>query len=249
MESKPLRHTHTYFLTAGECNAEGLMPVTLMAERVIEVATEHANILNIGYARLKEYGIAWVLSRLSIEMTRWPGINETYSLTTYIEGFNRLYSDRCFTVTDGNGNEIGHVRSVWVAIDVATRMPADLTVLDPASLILPGAACPIARQRKMPPVAEPTLTGDYQFRYCDLDFNGHVNSVRYIEHLLNLWGPAHYGAFPVRRFEIAYLHECFFDERVVLKALEVSDSEPVAQVDVVRDDVRVVTSRIFFDRK
>ena len=56
------KHTHDYFLTAGECDATGHMPVQLLVSRVIEVATEHANSLNIGYANLQPRGIAWVLS-------------------------------------------------------------------------------------------------------------------------------------------------------------------------------------------
>ena len=46
------RLSHKYFLTAGESDAEGRMPLTLVAERIIEVATEHANSLGIGYATL-----------------------------------------------------------------------------------------------------------------------------------------------------------------------------------------------------
>ena len=70
------RFIHKFFLTAGECDAEGRMPLTRVAERIIEVATEHANALGIGYAALIKKNLGWVLSRLSIEMKRFPGINE-----------------------------------------------------------------------------------------------------------------------------------------------------------------------------
>ena len=84
----PVEHTHTYRLTAGESGAEATLPVTLLLERIIEVATEHANLLEIGYEQLNCRGIAWVLSRVSFEMKRYPVINEVYSLTTWIEGYN-----------------------------------------------------------------------------------------------------------------------------------------------------------------
>lgn len=42
----------TYFLTPAECNPEGRMPITLLINRLIEVATLHANELGIGYATL-----------------------------------------------------------------------------------------------------------------------------------------------------------------------------------------------------
>lgn len=103
------------------------MPITLIAQRVIEIATEHANILGVGYSDMIMFNSGWVLSRMSIEMTRYPGVNEEYSLTTWIEGFNRLYSERNMEIQDGNGETIGYVRTIWVAIDMDTRRPSDLT--------------------------------------------------------------------------------------------------------------------------
>ena len=77
-------YTESYFLPAGECNPQQEMPVTLVARRIIDIATMHANLLDVGYARLVEDGLTWVLSRLSIEMYRYPGINESYSLSTWL---------------------------------------------------------------------------------------------------------------------------------------------------------------------
>ena len=48
----PKEYIHRYFLTAGECNAQKEMSISLLTQRVIEVATEHANILGVGYADL-----------------------------------------------------------------------------------------------------------------------------------------------------------------------------------------------------
>ena len=92
----PSEWHHSYLLTAGESDPRGLMPLTLVVERVIETATEHANSLNIGFADLSRKNIGWVLSRLAVEMTRYPAINERYSLTTWIESYNRHFSERSF---------------------------------------------------------------------------------------------------------------------------------------------------------
>ena len=44
-------------------------------------------------------------------------------------------------------------------------------------------------------------------QYNDVDINGHINSVKYIEHVLDLWDLAWYREHPIRRFEIAYVAE------------------------------------------
>lgn len=246
-------HTHTYLLTAGECNAQGVMPVSLLTERVIEVATEHANSLGIGYANLQPRGIGWVLSRVSISMRQWPGINSTYSLTTWIEGWTRFYSDRCFIVSDADGNTIGYVRTVWVAIDIKNRTVAQLEGIADDAMVNSDLVCDVAKQRKMPPVALDTATNvmDYAVRYADLDFNRHVNSVRYIEHILNLWPLEFFDRYTPDVFEIAYVHECLFGQKLTIAARESVDADgyPVANVDMIRDGERVITARIAFTER
>lgn len=242
-----LTYTHEYFLAAGSTNASGEMPITLLTARIIEVATEHANLLNIGYTRLTALGIGWVLSRLSIEMRRMPTINETYSLTTWIEGWTRMYSDRCMVVRDGAGEVIGYVRTVWVAIDIAKRSIADLTVLNADSLMCKDMECPIDKQRKMLPVATPQRTAKVEFRYCDLDFNRHVNSVRYIEHILDQWQLDYLDTHKITRFDIAYLQECHYGDDA---HIAITETDGVAHVDINHTEGgRAVAATLHFAQK
>lgn len=120
-------YSKSWLLTPGECNCEKEMPVWLMTERIIDVATEHANSWGVGYARLILDNQAWVLSRVAIEMKRWPKVNETYTLSTWVEDYNRHFSERNIEVTDTDGNVIGHARTVWVVIDLTTRQSCDIS--------------------------------------------------------------------------------------------------------------------------
>lgn len=233
----------SFFLTAGECNARSEMPLTLITERIIEVATRHANSLGIGYANLHPLGIGWVLSRLGVYFERFPGINESYSIETWIESWNRLFSERCFRFTDGNGQTIGWGRTVWATINFKTRRIADLSRLATNDMTAPDTECGMPRMRKHLPVV-PSRSKSIVFGFSDLDFNRHVNSVRYIEHILNLWSLAHYDRYRVERFDIAYHHECLSGQEVIMAVHE--DDEHNADIDILRDSERVVTSSIHF---
>lgn len=252
--SNPLLYSHQFLATGGQCNAGGTMSLPVLVQAIIDVATEHANALNIGFERLRTFNAAWVLSRLSIQMDRWPGVNEEWTMTTWIENWNRLYSDRVFEITDAQGNVIGNARTAWVAIDVDSRTPADLTQLHPETMIYAEKKCPVPRMRKLLPVALDTATvvRDYQFLYTDIDVNGHVNSVRYVEHILNLWPPALYAKYPLCGFEIAYIHECFYDQRVAIAAIETQPDDTGtahATVDILRDGERAVAAAVTFRKK
>ena len=43
--------------------------------------------------------------------------------------------------------------------------------------------------------------------YNDVDINGHINSIKYIEHVLDLWPLDWYKEHKIKRFEIAYVAE------------------------------------------
>lgn len=214
---KPELLSRDYVLTAGESDAEGVMPVPLLAERLIEIATEHANELGIGYATLIERNVGWVLSRLSIEMTRYPIINEHYSITTWIETYNRRFSERNFEIRDGEGRVAGYARSVWLPMDFASRTLADLAAFGVESFPEVDRPCPIAKAPRIAPLTADAESEDYTFRYCDLDFNRHVNTVRYIELILNHWPLSHYDKYAVGRIDVLFHHECRFGQSVDLR--------------------------------
>lgn len=240
MERNP-EYSHEFFLTAGESNACGRMPITLIAERVIEVATEHANELNIGYKDLITKNIGWVLSRLAIEMYRYPEINETYTLTTWIETYNKRFSERNFVMTDGAGEVLGYMRSLWVAIDMQSRTVADLSDFERDAFPIGSRECPICKVSRLTPLPDGSSEEDYTFRYCDIDFNRHVNTVRYLDLILNHWSLDHFDNNIINRLEICFHHECYFGEKVKLR---IHTSDRKSRCEIVRDGTRTVGATI-----
>lgn len=196
-----------FFLTAGECTPQKEMPLPLLVSRLIEVATEHANIWGVGYAKLVEDNQAWVLSRVTIEMTDYPHVNESYTIQTWVEGYNRYFSQRNFEILDLKGNTLGYARTIWLVIDMTAREMVDISSLSYVISNIYDKDCPIEPQSRLRPV-ENARVNAHTFQYTDTDINCHVNSVRYVESLLNQWNIAHYEAFRVKRFEIAYVKEC-----------------------------------------
>ena len=199
----------TYFLTPAECNPQGRMPITLLINRLIEVATLHANEIGIGYTYLVTRNETWVLSRVGVEMDRYPAVNEQYTVRTWMSGINRLFSDRDFEILDGNGTTIGWARTVWAVLNTENRQAADMSR-------------PLTNYE----------TIDYRFTYCDIDFNRHVNSSRYIELLLNCRSLDFHDHNRLTRFEINYLHEAYYNEHVEVRLSSMPPSDEFQATDV-----------------
>lgn len=241
--------TKTWFLTAGETDAHSLMPITLVATRAIEVATEHANALGIGYSALAESSLGWVLARLSIEMVRYPGINETYSMSTWIEGYNRFFSDRCYEMDDAEGRPLAYIRSMWVAIDMKTRTMADIGKFERERFPVVDRRCPVEKCRvELIKRGADVDTASYAFKYCDIDFNRHVNTIRYLDLVLNRYSLDFFDRNSVGRLDVSFEHECYYGEEVKLLSGEAAGGENarVTEIHRITPAQRAVAVRLSF---
>ncbi|MDE6120860.1 MAG: hypothetical protein K2F63_03625 [Muribaculaceae bacterium] len=227
-------YSMTYVLTAGETDAEGRMPLTLITERVIEISTMHADFLGIGYSTLKRLGLGWVLSRVSIEMFDYPEINGNYTMTTWIESYNRHFSERNVVMTDASGRVLGYMRTVWAAMNIEKRSCADLSAALGRPFPTADLPCPIAKAPRIGSLSENAECDRYTFRYRDLDFNRHVNTVRYLDLILNHWSLDFFDTHVPARFDIMFHHECHYGETVELRVDSSADGL-TSECEIVRD--------------
>ncbi|MDO4511602.1 MAG: thioesterase [Bacteroidales bacterium] len=234
---------HDYFLTAAECNPEKEMPLSLVMTKIIEVATMHANAWGVGYANMIASNQGWVLSRVTIEMKRYPKVNEAYKFITWIEDYNRHFSQRNMEIQDLNGEVIGYVRTIWMVINFATRESVDISQLSYIRENISDHPCPIEPQSRLRPVSN-GKTVDYTFRYMDCDINRHVNTVKYLDLLLNQFSLEKFDREIVKRLEIAFLKETLYGTEA---QIHLDDSDPMdCKLSIDVDGASHVRSRIIF---
>lgn len=238
-------YTKQYFLIPGEANGQQEMPLTLLTSRIIEIATEHANTLGIGYAQMDPDNLGWVLSRLTIEMDKYPKVNEHYSIITWIESWNRHFSERNFEILDQSGATIGFVRTVWMVINTVTHENAGTSGINFDLSLISERQCPIAKQGKLRQV-ECELPATYTFKYSDIDFYRHVNTVRYIELLLNRFSMDDFDRMSIKRFEIAFMHEGHYGQTVKVMR---EDSHDNVCIELIGEDIALIRSRFLLQNR
>lgn len=153
---------------------------------------------------------SWVLSRLAIEMEEMPVQHEHYTIETWVEGAMKFFTSRNFCVSDGAGKVYGYGSSIWAMIDTETRQPTDIFSIDNGAIndwIVDDKPCPIEKSGRVKMSGNDDLVCTLGVNYNDIDINGHVNSVKYIEHVLDLWDIDWYLEHRLKRFEIAYVAE------------------------------------------
>jgi acyl-ACP thioesterase len=143
-------------------------------------------------------------------MDEMPMQYTRFNVETWVESAMRFFTSRNFAVVGEGGKVYGYGRSIWAMIDTETRQPTDIYSIDDGAIrqwIEKEKDCPIDKggRVKMSPDAELVRTIDTY--YNDVDINGHINSVKYIEHVLDLWNLDWYRDHQIKRFEIAYVAE------------------------------------------
>ena len=83
-------------------------------------------------------------------------------------------------------------------------------------------------------------------KYSDIDINGHVNSIRYIEHILDLFPIELYKTKHIRRFEMAYVAESYYGDELSFFQEEVNENEYHVEVKKNGNEV-VCRSKVLFE--
>lgn len=204
----------------------GRLTMGVLGNHILNSAGFHATERGFGIASLNENNYTWVLSRLAIELEDMPYQYEEFTIETWVENVYRLFTDRNFAIVNKDGKKIGYARSVWAMIDLETRKPADLFSLHGGSIdeYICDEPCPIEKPSRIK-VASKECADKIKAKYSDIDVNGHVNSIRYIEHILDLFPMELYKEKRIKRFEMAYVAESYFGDELSFFMDEVNPNE------------------------
>ncbi|MDR1782741.1 MAG: acyl-[acyl-carrier-protein] thioesterase [Dysgonamonadaceae bacterium] len=229
------------------CDFTGRATLPVMSSFILDAASIHAQKRGFGFEEISKDNVAWVLSRLSIQIDRYPVSNDSIKVETWIENVGRFFTQRCFRFIDDKDETLGYALSIWAAIDIVTRRPVDIPSWRPDLLqyIEENRECPIQKMEKIHPVEgiEPVM--GYTVRYSDIDINRHMNSMKYIEHVVNVFDLQMFKEKEIRKFEIVYLQEGAFGEKLKLYRSDLSENEVV--IDTKRGEESVCRSRITWE--
>lgn len=176
------------FIRTRDADVNGHWRPSAILETMQEAAGTHSAILGCGRDVLIRQNMVWILSRVELQMDRYPSIGETIRVATMPMPLRRFFFPRYYIFTDEQGKEIGRGGSLWLLLDINTRRmmpPGDVASLLPDNSDLKA---PLG----MPPTVE-LLEGEETVLPChpvytDLDVNGHVNNTKYADWLCNALG-------------------------------------------------------------
>lgn len=187
-----------------------------------EVATLHCDILGCDWDTMAEKGLFWAVIRHRIDIQRLPRTGETIRIETWPMPTTRTSYPRSMAAYDRDGQLLFRVHSLWVLMDIQTR-----------AMVLPGKSGVtvegILRGTELPTPA--SLVPKEQARHCyrsvcysDLDRNGHMNNVKYLDWVADLLPSEFHRDHPPKQISLCYVSEALEGAELQLNWTHMADS-------------------------
>lgn len=188
-----------------------------LGNNLLNAADFHSNDRGYGVNYLNSVNKTWVLSRLSVELDKIPAIYEDFVVETWIDSVMRYFTNRNFKITNKDGYVYGYGKSIWAMIDTTTRQPVDILKTSNETIseyLEADYATPIKKSSRVKLDDDLKLQQSILTTYSDIDINGHVNSIKYIEHILDLFPIEYYKKYRIKKFDIAYIMESHNNDKL-----------------------------------
>ena len=179
-----------------------------------QVSTNHSEKIHIGKADTIAKGMAWVITRMKVEIYDYPKMNDEIVVTTHPGEVNRFLFPRFYEIYDRKGKLLVSASSIWVVIDMNTRRVLTKPFGD--------RKFPSESHKDDLPLPEKFLLTDLtkfedrKVRYNDIDLNGHLNNIKYIEYILDTKDINFYNKYMIKSINVAYEKEVKEGEYVAL---------------------------------
>ena len=205
-----------------ECGPDGVATMASVCNWLQEAASLNAETLSFSKSSFEAAGenISWVLTRLKVRIARFPKWEETVSLLTFPRGGRRIVAYRDFVLAGADGAELGCATSEWMLIDLASRKVVAIPdgVFAAANTVRKPVFGdePFAKLRWDCGAVSPDALS-FRARRGDIDLNGHVNNVHYVEWLMEGRPDA---AGPCHELDIVFKSETLAGEEVRVESVE-----------------------------
>lgn len=211
--------TYGFLAEPFHCDFTKRLFIGHLGNHILNAADFHATERGFGMDSLNPDNKTWVLSRLALEIVEMPTEYARFNVETWIEGVMKYFTHRNFRIVDSADADCvyGYGRSIWAMIDTATRQPQNILAVKDGAIadyVYADRPCPMAPLSRVKMSTGARFVGSVETHYSDVDVNGHINSIKYIEHVLNLFPLEWHAAHKVNRFDIAYVAESHYGDRL-----------------------------------
>lgn len=228
--------TYNYTIQPQDVDFTLRASVTSIISYMLNVAGTDAHSKGFGVDALQGHSFTWVLSRLAVDITTKPAQYEDVAIDTWVNEFNRLSSTRNFRM-HANGMQVARGVSQWCMLNMESRQVVDMSLLkDVYERAMVDEPSPISAPQRLRAI-EPVATMSRPVVYSDIDFNRHVNTLRYIDLIFDMLPLSVIEQNGGVRIDVNFIAEARYGEVMTVGVVE---QEGVYQFEISSDSGKVL---------
>ena len=150
-----------------------------------EMAGAHSSKACYGLNDMSITHVTWLLLDWKVKMLSHPCYGEELTVNTWPRSFEKCYSYRDFEIFDSNNNLVAIASSKWLLINCDTKRIERITSEIANSFGIVDRNVFEDKLDEKPKAPDNlTLNFKYKIQRRDIDTNGHVNNLHYIDYAL-----------------------------------------------------------------
>ena len=167
-----------------------------------------------------KHGLGFILSRISVRIYEPLYAYDEIDVQTWICDSRGFSFNRCFCILK-NEKIAAEAYSVWALIDIRDRRLLKVNEFEFGFVGDEPLQVDLPRRVHFPPMLPIEDAGERTIRYCDIDYNGHMNNTRYPDMLCD-FVPDVFSK-RVTGFTLSYLHEATFGHTLKIQRVKNQD--------------------------
>lgn len=217
-----------------------------------DIASLAAEDLGYGIETLeKKFGVAWILTRIRVEIIRNPIWDEEITIETWPLEPSKIEFDRDYLVKDANGEIIIRAASKWVIMDIKERK---LKRSELIGIRYPEKMTVRALDSKLGKLKDfGKLESAYNkvIGYSDIDFNGHLNNSKYVDYIMDCFHVKDHKNYTLQTIDLNFNQEALPGDSITLYKDTSGLDENLIYIEGVnqKDNSLVFKSLITLDKK
>jgi medium-chain acyl-[acyl-carrier-protein] hydrolase len=202
-----------------------------------DIASEHAELLRFGKDDLLKENRFWVLSRIAVQITKWPGWEETVIVKTWPRGTEKLFALRDYEVKYPDGSPVALGSSSWLVVDrTSRRIQRPDSLLSHLNEGFPIKSTLGRNASKVEPLTDDIVSGTpFKVQVSDLDLNLHVNNVIYVKWIIDSYDLDFRMKHSLSFVEINYLAESRHNDEIIIRTSHDKNNARVYNHSVIRN--------------
>lgn len=211
-----MTHREKFTVKFHEVDFKGKVKLFTIMDYIQHTAEVHGTSLGLGFENMMNHGLFWVVSRMKLNMERYPGPCEEVTIETELAGCDKLFCVRRFRILDEKESVIGNAVLYYLMVDSNTKFPQK------------PKACPVEivnidvdnkgheSLKKLRMTGEAIEVADRKLYYNEIDANKHVNNARYVSFVEDCFDLQWHENHEITNMQINYLKEIKAEDKLKL---------------------------------